>query len=188
MDANIKDDVIKNDNEVNDQTIEKTETNIEEIKKDADTNLVDNKISKPDSQPAPQVVKEEQPVQKQENVNNNNTTANQQQKDKKGFSIAALVLGIVAIVLCCVWYISIPCGILAIVFGTIGLRSSKRGMSISGIVTGIIGMIISIFIILMLVIFGFALGMTESIKDIIDDNDYSDSYDYDFEYDSFYNL
>ena len=122
MDENNKDDVLKNDNnniEANDQTIEKTETN---------------------------VVKEEQPVQKQENVNNNNTTANQQQKDKKGFSIAALVLGIVAIVLCCVWYISIPCGILAIVFGTIGLRSSKRGMSISGIVTGIIGIIISIFI------------------------------------------
>lgn len=164
MDENNKDDVIKNDNnniEANDQTIGKTETN---------------------------VVKEEQPVQKQENVNNNNATANQQPKDKKGFSIAALVLGIVAIVLCCVWYISIPCGILAIVFGTIGLRSSKRGMSISGIVTGIIGMIISIFIILMLVIFGFALGMTESIKDIIDDNDYSDSYDYDYEYDSFHNF
>ena len=93
MDENNKDDVIKNDNnniEANDQTIEKTETN---------------------------VVKEEQPVQKQENVNNSNTTANQQQKDKKGFSIAALVLGIVAIVLCCVWYISITCAILDIVFG-----------------------------------------------------------------------
>ena len=68
MDANNKDDVIKNDNEVNDQTIEKTETNIEEIKKDADTNLVDNKISKPDSQPVPQVVKET----KQETANNSN--------------------------------------------------------------------------------------------------------------------
>ena len=187
-------------------------TNIEEIKKDAELNLADNITSKPDHQPvvqsasntdtkpniepapkidtntAPQIIKEEQPVQKQENVNNSNTTANQPQKDKKGFSIAALVLGIVAIVLSCVWYISIPCGILAIVFGTIGIKSSKRGMSISGIVTGIIGMIISIFIILMLVIFGFALGITESIKDIIDDNDYSDSYDYDYDYDSFYNF
>lgn len=215
MDENNKDTVIKNDNsniETNDQTIEKTETNIEEIKKDAELNLADNITSKPDHQPvvqsasntdtkpniepapkidtntAPQIIKEEQPVQKQENVNNSNTTANQPQKDKKGFSIAALVLGIVAIVLSCVWYISIPCGILAIVFGTIGIKSSKRGMSISGIVTGIIGMIISIFIILMLVIFGFALGITESIKDIIDDNDYSDSYDYDYDYDSFYNF
>ena len=215
MDENNKDTVIKNDNsniETNDQTIEKTETNIEEIKKDAELNLADNITSKPDHQPvvqsasntdtkpniepapkidtntAPQIIKEEQPVQKQENVNNSNTTANQPQKDKKGFSIAALVLGIVAIVLSFLWYISIPCGILAIVFGTIGIKSSKRGMSISGIVTGIIGMIISIFIILMLVIFGFALGITESIKDIIDDNDYSDSYDYDYDYDSFYNF
>lgn len=109
---------------------------------------------------------------------------NEQNKDKNSFSIAALVLGIVAIVLSCVWYISIPCGILAIVFGAIGLKSSKRGMSISGVVTGIIGMIISMSIILILVIFGFTLGITESIRDIIDDNNYSDSYDYD--YDSFY--
>lgn len=108
MDENNKDDVIKNDNnniETNDQTIEKTETN---------------------------VVKEEQPVQKQETANNSNKTANQPQKDKKGFSIAALVLGVVAIVLSCVWYISITCAILAIVFGTIGLKSSKKGMSIAG--------------------------------------------------------
>lgn len=109
---------------------------------------------------------------------------NEQNKDKKSFSMAALVLGIVAIVLSCVLYISIPCGILAIVFGAIGLKSSKRGMSISGIVTGIIGMIISISIILILVIFGFTLGITESIRDIMDDNNYSDSYDYDS--DSFY--
>ena len=134
MDENNKDDVIKNDNnniEANNQTIEKTETNIEEIKKDVEPNLADNITSKPDSQlvvnttsksepkaepqlnieptrktdtnPAPQVVKEA----KQETANNSNTTANQPQKDKKGFSIAALVLGIVAIVLCCIWYISI---------------------------------------------------------------------------------
>ena len=166
MDENNKDDVIKNDNnniEANDQALEKTETN---------------------------VVKEEQPVQKQENVNNNNTTANQQQKDKKGFSIAALVLGIVAIVLCCVWYISIPCGILAIVFGTIGLRSSKRGMSISGIVTGIIGIIISIFIIFMIIISGFTQGLIEGITNGIEQNNYSDFDDdhYNYKYDSFYNF
>ncbi len=165
MDENNKDDVIKNDNnniEINDQTIEKTETNIEEIKKATEHNQADSITVKPDSQPvvnttskiehqpvaqsvsntdakpsieptpktdtntASQVVKEEQPVQKQDTANNNNATANQQPKDKKGFSIAALVLGIVAIVLCCVWYISIPCGILAIVFGTIGLDQAKE--------------------------------------------------------------
>ena len=162
MDANNKDDVIKNDNEVNDQTIEKTETN---------------------------VVKEEQPVQKQENVNNNNTTANQPQKDKKGFSIAALVLGVVAIVLSCVWYISITCAILAIVFGTIGLKSSKKGMSIAGIITGISGIIISIFIIFMIIISGFTQGLIEGITNGIEQNNYSDFDDdhYNYKYDSFYN-
>lgn len=178
MDENNKDNVIKNDSnniELNNQTIEKTESNIEPVSK-PEVNSTTQSTSQ----------KEEQPVQKQENVTNNNATANQPQKDKKGFSIAALVLGIVAIVLCCVWYISIPCAILAIVFGAIGLKSSKRGMSISGIVTGISGMIISICIIWMLVVFGFALGITESIKDIIDDSNYSDYYDYDYDYDSFY--
>ena len=163
MDANIKDDVIKNDIEANDQTIEKTETN---------------------------VVKEEQPVQKQENVNNNNTTANQPQKDKKGFSIAALVLGVVAIVLSCVWYISITCAILAIVFGTIGLKSSKKGMSIAGIITGISGIIISIFIIFMIIISGFTKGLIEGITNGIEQNNYSDFDDdhYNYKYDSFYNF
>ena len=65
------------------------------------------------------------------------------QNDKKGFSIAALVLGIIAIVFCCVWYISIPCGILAIIFGIVGIKSSKKGMSIAGLITGSIGLIIS---------------------------------------------
>lgn len=186
MDENNKDDVIKNDNEVNDQTIEKTETNIEEIKKDADTNLVDNKISKPDSQPVPQVVKET----KQETANNSNKTANQPQKDKKGFSIAALVLGVVAIVFSCVWYISITCAILAIVFGTIGLKSSKKGMSIAGIITGISGIIISIFIIFMIIISGFTQGLIEGITNGIEQNNYSDFDDdhYNYKYDSFYNF
>lgn len=165
MDENNKDDVVKN--EVDNKVIEKSETKIDEVK----------------IEPAPEL-KEEQPVQKQDRANN--TNLNQESKDKKGFSIAALVLGIVAIALTCIWYISIPCGILAIVFGVIGLKSSRRGMSISGIITGIIGMIISIFIIVMLFIFGFVIGITDIIKDIVDDSSYLDSYDYDYNYDSFY--
>ncbi len=168
MDENNKDDVVKN--KVDNKFTEKVETKIDEVK----------------SEPVPEI-KEEQPVQKQDKSNNTtNTNFNQESKDKKGFSIAALVLGIVAIALTCIWYMSLPCGILAIVFGVIGLKSSRRGMSISGIVTGIIGMIISVFIIVMLFIFGFVLGITDIIKDIVDDNSYSDSYDYDYNYDSFY--
>ena len=34
-----------------------------------------------------------------------------------GMATAALVLGLVSVVLMCIWYVAIPCGILAIVFG-----------------------------------------------------------------------
>ena len=100
------------------------------------------------------------------------------EKDKRGFSIAALVLGIIAIVLCCIWYISIPCGILAIIFGIVGIKSSKKGMSIAGLVTGAIGLIISVLIFFALVIFGMAIGITEGLDDTIYDSSYFDRYDY----------
>lgn len=202
MDENNKDDVIKNNQ------------NIEEIKKDAVPNLADNITSKPDSrpvdnttsktepqlatntvtenrvnieptpkseansttQPAPQVVKEEQSDKKQEKANNNNAIVNQQPKDKKGFSIAALVLGIVAIVLCCIWYVSIPCGIIALILGIIGLKSSKRGMSIAGIITGVIGMILSIVLVVSIVLLG--VSIFNSTKDAIDNSNYPSSYYY----------
>ena len=80
---------------------------------------------------------------KENEVNNVESEVNQATNtapanDKKGFSIAALVLGIIALVLCCIWYVSIPCGIIALILGIIGLKSSKRGMSIAGIITGVL--------------------------------------------------
>lgn len=40
-----------------------------------------------------------------ENQNSNNVETNAVENKKKNFSIAALVLGIVALVLSCIWYI-----------------------------------------------------------------------------------
>lgn len=118
---------------------------------------------------------------KENEVNNvesevNETTNTTQENDKKGFSIAALVLGIIAIVLCCIWYVSIPCGIIALILGIIGLKSSKRGMSIAGIITGVIGMILAIVLIISVVLFG--VGVLNSVKDTIDDSNYPSSYYY----------
>lgn len=62
----------------------------------------------------------------------------EQQNGGKGLSIAAMVLGIVSVVLCCIWYLSIPCAILAIIFGIIGKKRDGRGMAIAGLVLGII--------------------------------------------------
>lgn len=111
-------------------------------------------------------------VESEVNQSTNTTSTN----DKKGFSIAALVLGIIALVLCCIWYVSIPCGIIALILGIIGLKSSKRGMSIAGIITGVIGMILSIVLVIAIVMLG--VSIFNSAKDAIEDSDYPSSYYY----------
>lgn len=95
-------------------------------------------------------------------------------KDRKGFAIAALVLGIVSIVLACLWFLSIPCGILAIIFGALGLKSTKKGLSIAGIVTGIIGTLALVIIL----IISFGVYIFNSAADGVIDSpaDYSSSY------------
>ena len=79
-----------------------------------------------------------------------------------GLAIAAMVLGIVALVLFCFWYVSIPCAILAIVFGAIGKSKADRGeaggrgMAIAGLTCGIIAIVIDLLIIGLIVVgFGF---------------------------------
>ena len=118
---------------------------------------------------------------KENEVNNVESEVNQATNtapanDKKGFSIAALVLGIIALVLCCIWYVSIPCCIIALILGIIGLKSSKRGMSIAGIITGVIGMILSIVLVIAIVMLG--VSIFNSAKDAIEDSDYPSSYYY----------
>lgn len=100
-------------------------------------------------------------------------------KDRKGFAIAALVLGIVALVLFCIYYISIPCGILAIIFGILAIKSSGKGMAIAGLVTGSIGLFLTLLIFLFIVVLGFSIF--QHGIDAIDD-----TYDFDYEYEDFY--
>ena len=177
-DSTLNDNVTNNENTANTNTTTNMQSNEpnngEEIKKEAS---------------AQEIVKKEtvNVVQNTQPINNSKQNTNNMENDKKGFSIAALVLGIVAIVLSCIWYISIPCAILAIVFGILGIKSSKKGMSIAGITTGAIGMFICIAILIVLMIFGFAMGITDSITEIIEDEDYYDYYDssYYFDYKDF---
>lgn len=86
-------------------------------------------------------------------------------KEKKGFCIASMVLGIVALVFFCIWYISIPCAILAIIFGILGIKTPTKGMAIAGLVTGSIGLVISIAIIVLI-----AIGVMVAATDSLDDN------------------
>ena len=68
--------------------------------------------------------------------------------DKKysSMSVASLVLGIISIVLCFFWYISIPAGILAIIFGVKTTRKLGSKLGKAGLITGIVGISLFTFI------------------------------------------
>ena len=85
-----------------------------------------------------------------------------------------MILGIVSVVLFFIKFISIPCGILAIVFSALSLKSSKKSFAITGLTTGIIG------IMLMIVVYLFIMFLSCSIFNYpvnpINDYDYYDSF------------
>jgi hypothetical protein len=61
-----------------------------------------------------------------------------------GMAVAALVLGIVSLALFCIVYVSLPCAVLAIIFGVIGRRKAREGatgggMATAGLACGVIG-------------------------------------------------
>lgn len=74
----------------------------------------------------------------------------QTQKEGNGLSIASMVLGIVGLVLSCVYIGIIPC-VIGLIFAIITLtnQSKKNGMAITGLITSIIGILI--FIIMLFV-------------------------------------
>jgi hypothetical protein len=78
-----------------------------------------------------------------------------------GLAIASMVLGIVSL-LFCIWYIAIPCGILAIVFGIIAGNKAKTGegggagMAKAGFIMGCIGLAIDIIIVILIFTVGLA--------------------------------
>lgn len=76
----------------------------------------------------------------------NENVQNPMPQESKGMSIASLVLGIVSVVLFCYTYISIPCAILAIIFGILGKKKGGKGMAKAGLILGIIAMALIVFI------------------------------------------
>ena len=76
-----------------------------------------------------------------------NQYGNDMQPQGKGKAIAALVLGIVALVFsCCCTYIGIICGVLAVIFGILEIKKNGegKGMSIEGTICGGIGAVAGI--------------------------------------------
>ncbi len=64
--------------------------------------------------------------------------------DKKGMAIASMVLGIIAVVFFCMWYIAIPAAIVGLVLGILSNKAAKSGMATAGIVLSIIALAVAI--------------------------------------------
>lgn len=62
-------------------------------------------------------------------------------------AIAALVLGIISVVTFVFYPLSIVLGILAIIFGSVSLKSSDHKKARAGMITGIIGLVLSILVV-----------------------------------------
>lgn len=80
-----------------------------------------------------------------------------------GLAIAALVLGIIGLVTCWVPFLGLALGVLAVIFGILGLRRRPvgKGMSIAGIVLGALAVIGGILI---LVLFNFLVSVAEECE------------------------
>ena len=88
-------------------------------------------------------------MEEEEKKVENTTSTN---SERKGFNITSLVLGIVSIITLCWWYVSIPTGIIAIIFSVAGKNDAGRGMGIAGMVLGIIGLVLCIAIYLLAIL------------------------------------
>lgn len=66
--------------------------------------------------------------------------------NNSGMHIASLVLGIISIVTALFWYIALPTGVLAIIFGAKSAKRTGSKIGKAGLITGIIGLSLFAFI------------------------------------------
>lgn len=61
-------------------------------------------------------------------------------EEKKGLSIASMVLGLVGLFL-----FAVPCGVLAIIFSIIGKKKGGKGFATAGLILGIVDVALGLF-------------------------------------------
>ncbi len=75
-----------------------------------------------------------------------------EENNKKILGISSLVLGIISIISSFFYYISIPTGILAIIFGAVNAKKTGSKMAKAGLILGIIGISICVFLYITMII------------------------------------
>jgi hypothetical protein len=97
------------------------------------------------------------------------------QKPSSGMAVASMVLGIVAFLFSCVYFIAIPAAIVGLILGIVSIKGRKggKGMAIAGIILSGIGIVIA----LILIFSAAALMSNEGfMSDILNDLDYESYY------------
>lgn len=82
--------------------------------------------------------------------------------DKPGLAIAALVLGILSL---CAWLLPIcgfPIAIAGVILGILGLKTSKKGMAVAGLIMAGIALLLT----LLWTIFGAVVNSTGIMQDL----------------------
>ncbi len=73
----------------------------------------------------------------------------------KGLGVASMVVGIISLVLFCIWYIAIPCAIVGVILGGVALSKAKEvGMKNSLAVAGIACSCVALGIALLFILLG----------------------------------
>ena len=76
----------------------------------------------------------------------------EKEKKKTAMPVASLVLGIISIITNLFWYITLPTGILAIVFGAKSAKRTGSKIGKAGLITGIVGLSLFAFVYISLAI------------------------------------
>lgn len=110
----------------------------------------------------------------------------------KGFGIASMVLGIIALLItllsCCLPFLLILSGLLgllSIVFGIIAIaKKGGKGMGIAGLICSGIGLLLAIVILIFSILVGAGLMAMPAFMEEYEDY-YYDNYYYDYDYDDY---
>ena len=57
-----------------------------------------------------------------------------ERKERKGLGIAGMILGILSLIFCCVWYLSLPCAIIGLILSIVSQKAKSNGFALSGII------------------------------------------------------
>lgn len=68
------------------------------------------------------------------------------EKAKSPLGVVSFILGIISVLSATIYYVTIPCGILSIIFGVKAKRKAASKLGITGMILGIIGL--SLFVVI----------------------------------------